>query len=89
MQGKNHKLAVTIVSRQSIQVLNLKRSQMLMPRDRIIINYRKEHRKKPGRAKSQMKTPRNEMGSQPWSRDRITFWGYTSVKTLAASNSIC
>lgn len=67
---------VTIVSRQSKQVRNFKSSRVLITRNRITINYRKEHRKEPSRARSQMKMPKSKTGSQGWVRNRITFFGY-------------
>lgn len=80
---------VTIVSRQSKQVRNFKSSRVPTTRNRITINDRKEHRKEPSRARSQMKISRSKTGSQAWLRNRVTFFGYISFSILAASHSIC
>lgn len=80
---------VNIVSRQSKQVRNFKSSRVPTTRNRITINDRKEHRKEPSRARSQMKISKSKTGSQAWLRNRVTFFGYISFSILAASHSIC
>lgn len=79
----------TIVSRQFKLVRNFKSSQVLTTRNRITINYRKEHRKEPSRARSQMKIWKSKKGSQAWLRNRITFFGFIGFTIFAASPSIC